>query len=125
MSQPTAMITFTIRRGEFGTYVSDYHQRKIIEIFEQTDKEQAGTLSFEQIEELRFAEKFKANQEQIEESKKFLDNQKEPKLDLPTFIKYASILVHPLLRDKVFKSILSDEFGVAENEPKMTATANA
>jgi len=122
-TQPTAMIKFSLKRGEFGEYVADYRQRKVIEIFEKTDDQQNGSLTFEQLEKLEFAKKFRANEEQIEQSKKFLDNLKEKKLDLPTFIKYASILIHPLLKDKVFKAILSDEFDITAYEPKTAANS--
>ena len=117
-SQPTAMISFQLKRGEFGEYVSDYHQRKVIEIFESSDQQKTGSLTFEQIEALKFAERFKANDEQIEASKAYLSKQKEQKLDLPSFIKYASILIHPLLKDKIFKSILSSEFNITAAERK-------
>jgi DNA-binding protein len=122
-SQPVSMITFTLKRGEFAEYVSDYHQRKVIEIFENTDTECTGTLSFDQIAELKVAERFKANEEQTEKAKKFLAAQTEKKLDLPNFIKYASILIHPLLRDKVFKIVLSEEYQIAATEQKSAATA--
>eukprot|EP00483_Globobulimina_turgida_P005124 UN05134 len=117
-SQPTSMITFTLNRGEFAEYVSDYHQRKVIEIFETADSEQSGFLSVEKVEELKFAERFKGNVEQIEQAKEFLENQKEKQLDLPNFIKYSSILIHPLLRDQVFKNVLAAEFNIAAYENK-------
>jgi len=117
-SQPTSMITFNLVRGEFAEYVADYHQRKVIEIFEKTDSEQNGTLSFDQIASLKVAEAFKANQEQTENAKEYLAKQKEQNLDLPSFIKYCSILIHPLLKDKVFKNVLSTNFDIAANEGK-------
>lgn len=110
--QPTALILFVLKRGEFGKFIADYQQRKVIEIFENTDKENSGILSFEQIDSLKFETRFKAKEEQIKESKLFLDNQKEKQLDLPGFIKYASILIDPLLKARVFKDILSNEFGI-------------
>lgn len=122
-SQPVSMITFTLKRGEFAEYVSDYHQRKVIEIFENTDKDCTGTLSFEQVAKLKVAESMKANDEQKQRAEKFLSDQKEKKLDLPNFIKYASILIHPLLRDKVFKTVLSEEYDIAATEQKSAATA--
>mmetsp|Transcript_53832 Transcript_53832/g.86111 ORF Transcript_53832/g.86111 Transcript_53832/m.86111 type:complete len:240 (-) Transcript_53832:470-1189(-) len=122
-SQPVSMITFTLKRGEFAEYVSDYHQRKVIEIFENTDTESKGTLSFEEVAALKVGERFHANDEQKEKAEKFLTGQKEKKLDLPSFIKYASILIHPLLRDKVFKTVLSEEYQIAATEQKSAATA--
>jgi len=117
-SQPTSMITFSLTRGEFAEYVADYHQRKVIEIFENTDTEQTGYLSFDAIESLKFGERFKAETDQIESAKAYLMKQKEKKLNLPDFIRYSSILIHPLLRDKVFKSVLASEFNIAANESK-------
>jgi len=123
-SQPTSMITFNLTRGEFAEYVADYHQRKVIEIFENRDKENTGYLSFDDIEELRFAERFKAKPEQIEKAKQYLNNSGEQRLDLPNFIKYASILIHPLLKDKVFKNVLSTEFNIAAYENKNAAASS-
>eukprot|EP00486_Rosalina_sp_Unknown_P002249 CAMPEP_0201576044 /NCGR_PEP_ID=MMETSP0190_2-20130828/21619_1 /ASSEMBLY_ACC=CAM_ASM_000263 /TAXON_ID=37353 /ORGANISM="Rosalina sp." /LENGTH=246 /DNA_ID=CAMNT_0048006439 /DNA_START=179 /DNA_END=919 /DNA_ORIENTATION=+ len=107
-SQPTAMITFKLTRGEFAEYVADFHQRKVIEIFENKDDKQTGILSFDDVEALKMGENFRSNDEQIESSKKFLSAQKEKQLDLPGFIKYASLLIHPLLKDKVFKQITTE-----------------
>lgn len=110
-SEPTAMITFSVERDEFAEFVADYHQRKVIEIFEDKDSDKKGTLSFEEIDSLKMSERFKANEEQIESAKEYMSKQKEKSMNLPTFIKYASLLIHPLLKDKVFKSVLS-EFGI-------------
>lgn len=110
-SKPTTMITFKITRDELAEFVSDYRQRKVIEIFERKDSEKKGALSFEQIDSLKMSERFKANAEQIESAKAYMSKQNARSMDLPTFIKYASILIHPLLKDKVFKSVLP-EFGV-------------
>ena len=108
-SQPTAMITFKLTRGEFAEYVADFHQRKVIEIFENKDTKKTGTLSFDEIDELKLATNFRSKEDQIEASKKFLAAQKEKKeLDLPGFIKYASLLIHPLLKDRVFKEIAAE-----------------
>eukprot|EP00488_Nonionellina_sp_1-RS-2012_P001195 TRINITY_DN191_c0_g1_i1.p1 TRINITY_DN191_c0_g1~~TRINITY_DN191_c0_g1_i1.p1 ORF type:complete len:175 (-),score=43.99 TRINITY_DN191_c0_g1_i1:361-885(-) len=112
-SQPTSMISFNLVRGEFAEFVADYHQRKVIEIFENTDTEQTGGLSLDDVEGLKFPERFKANEEQIVNAKEFLGQQKDGNVDLPNFIKYASILIHPLLKDKVFKNVLSTEFNIA------------
>jgi len=117
-SPPTSMITFSLNRGEFAEFVADYHQRKVIEIFERTDTEQTGYLSFDAIESLKFAERFKADTEQIESAKAYLSKQNEKKLNLPDFIRYSSILIHPLLRDKVFKSVLASEFDIAAGDSK-------
>eukprot|EP01083_Nonionella_stella_P005883 16982_1 len=122
-STPTSMISFNLVRGEFAELVADYHQRKVIEIFENKDTEQSGTLTFDEIESLQFETRFKANEEQVAAAKEFLGKQKDKALDLPNFIRYASILIHPLLRDKVFKSVLSAEFDIAAAETKAQASS--
>ena len=111
---PTAVISFKLSRGEFAEYIADYQQRKIVEIFENADEKSEGTLSFDKVEVLDLANKFHANSEQIEQGKEFLSKcQTEQCMDLPTFIKYASIMIHPLLKNQVFKQILADEFGLS------------
>jgi len=113
-SDPTAMITFSIERDVFAQFVADYQQRKVIEIFEEKDSAKSGKLGFDDIDSLKLSERFRANDEQIESAKKFMSDQKEKTMDLPTFIKYVSLLIHPLLKDKVFKNMLA-EF---EEKPK-------
>jgi len=109
--QPTAVIVFKLKRGEFGKYIADYQQRKVIEIFENKDESHSGTLTVEEVEAMDFATKFHANEEQIAESKTFVAGV-SGKMDLPTFIKYASILIHPLLKNKVFKEVLASQFDI-------------
>jgi len=119
-SQPTTVIRFTLEQAEFASYVSDYHQRKVIEIFENTDENNSGSLDFSQIEKLDLANAFYANEEQIEESKKFLTENggSDKSLNLPNFIKYSSILIHPLLKDDLFKQALTDKFGIVTGDQK-------
>jgi len=109
--QPTAVIVFKLKRGEFGKYIADYQQRKVIEIFENKDESHCGTLTVEEVEGMDFATKFHANEEQVAEAKTFVDGV-SGKMDLPTFIKYASILIHPLLKNKVFKEVLATQFDI-------------
>jgi len=109
---PSAVISFKLSRGEFGEFIADYQQRKVVEIFEKTDESKEGVLSVDKVESLALGTAFKANDEQIEKSKKFLSGAGKT-MDLPTFIKYASILIHPLLKNKVFKDVLSDTFKIA------------
>jgi len=82
-----------------------------VEIFEKTDEGKKGVLSSKVVEGLGLGEAFKANEEQMEKSKKFLSG--KDNLDLPTFIKYSSILIHPLLKNKVFKDVLTETFKIA------------
>jgi len=110
--QPTAVILFKLKRGELGKFIADYQQRKVIEIFEANDAKCTGELAVEAAEALDLGTKFKAKDEQIAESKAFLGKVTGGKLDLPAFIKYASILIHPLLRNKVFKEVLTSEFNI-------------
>jgi DNA-binding protein len=109
--QPTAVILFKLKRGELGQFIADYQQRKVIEIFEANDPKCTGELSVETAEALDLGTKFKAKEEQMAQSKAFLGKVSGP-MDLPTFIKYASILIHPLLRNKVFKEVLTNEFNI-------------
>jgi len=113
-SQPTSMITFRLKRGEFGEFVTDYHQRKVIELFEKYDAEKTGMINAELAEGLQMGVTFHAGPELIERGKEFLAKEKDESgnIDLPTFIKYASIQVHPLLRDKVFKNALTEKYGI-------------
>merc|ERR1719251_576851 len=109
--QPTAVIVFKLKRGEFGKYIADYQQRKVIEIFENKDEAHGGTLTVDEIKALDFATKFHANEEQVAEADKFMAGC-DGKVDLPNFIKYASTLIHPLLKNGVFKKVLAREFDI-------------
>jgi len=120
---PTVTISFKLSRGEYATFIADYQQRKVVEIFENADEKQEGELSLDKIEEMDLANKFQANSQQIEQGKEFLSNMTEKCMDLPMFIRYASIMVHPLLKNQVFKQILADDFrlsvaGVTANVPE-------
>jgi len=103
--QPVPTIVFHMKRDEHASFVSDYHQRKVIEIFELRDLEHIGKLSKSVIEELKLEEVFMSNEEQQEEGTKFLRGREE--LNLPDFIRYCSLLIHPLLKDSVFKERLT------------------
>jgi len=109
--QPVAIIVFTLKRGEFGKYIADYQQRKVIEVFEKEDATQTGILAADKVEALDMGTAFKATEEQVAEAKKYLASV-DKSVDLPTFIKYASILIHPLLKAKVFKEALNTSFGL-------------
>ena len=96
-------IRFVLKRGEHAEYVSDYHQRKVIEIFENRDKEKNGKLAKTIVEGLNMGEVFYAGEERINQASEFLKNINGDSLNLPDFIRYASILIHPLLKDRIFK----------------------
>jgi len=110
---PVAVISFTLTAGELAKFIADYQQRKIVEIFEHNDEKSEGMLSVEKVKSMDLAPKFKANEQQIEEANEFFSNFSEDSLNLPNFIKYASICIHPLMKNRVFKEILSSEFGLS------------
>lgn len=112
-TQPMSMITFRLKRGDFAEYVTDYQQRKVVEIFEKYDREQTGLLSVDAVEAMDMANSFFSGPERAEVAQAYLAEQETEKINLPTFIKYASILIHPLLRDKIFKKVLAAKYGVA------------
>jgi len=103
-SQPLPMITFVLKRGKFGEYITEYQQPKIIQLFEMNDHENTGFLRIDTIKSFKLSERFKANKEQKEKAINFL--QFKGLVNLPTFIKYASILIHPLLKKEIFDSAL-------------------
>eukprot|EP00483_Globobulimina_turgida_P001961 UN01963 len=110
-SQPCAMMTFYLSGGEYAQYISGFEQRKMIEIFERIDSECSGYLNLQQIRSLQFGQRFRATKIQIKKSQEFLlQFEKEQQLNLPNFIKYASLLIHPLLGDAFFKRIVLTEF---------------
>jgi len=102
--QPVPTIVFHLKRDDHGSYVSDYHQRKVIEIFESHDPEHTGKLPKNTIEGMKLGEIFSADEGQQAEARKFLQNRNE--IDLPNFIRFCSMLIHPLLKDSVFKEKL-------------------
>jgi len=101
--RPTPSIRFVLKRGPHATYVSDYHQRKVIEIFENKDTNKTGKLEKKIVEDLKIGDVFSANEEQKREANEFLNRVNGNTLNLPDFIRYASILIHPLLKDRKFK----------------------
>jgi len=116
-SQPVPTIVFHLKRGEHAALVSDYHQRKVIELFEKHDVEHLGKLHKKVIEDLKLDEVFLANEEQQEQARKSLQGLEE--VDLPHFIHYCSHLIHPLLKNFVFREklvLLGLGTGVSQRE---------
>ena len=103
-------IVFTLENGEFGQYLFGFRQEKVIEIFEQADTKMNGELSTKKVEELDLGNSFYSDDEQIHQSRIFLSQYQ--RLDLPSFIKYASLLIHPLLKRKYFQKALKDKYGI-------------
>eukprot|EP01083_Nonionella_stella_P210886 763030_1 len=108
-TQPSAMMTFHVCQGENAAYISGYRQRKIVEIFEKHDLNISGYLSIDQIQSFKLGDVFMASQTQKENANRFvqhLQKQKLSKMNLPAFIKYSSILIHPLLKQRKFNNAL-------------------
>ncbi|ETO31336.1 hypothetical protein RFI_05785 [Reticulomyxa filosa] len=130
--QPVPTIVFHLVRGEHATYVSSFHQRKVIEIFEGKDPSHSGKLGKKTVDELTLGQIFLATPEQKtreekegrdkslkkrknnatnfcnqEQAKKYLQEINGNDVNLPHFIRYCSLLIHPLLKDSVFKSKLT------------------
>jgi len=112
-SNPITQITFVLERGKYADCVQDYHQRKVIEIFEAHDKENRGTISKEEARSLKLGENFYADEDHKQEAEKFLSNIHGDHIDLPNFIRYASRLIHPLLKDRVFKQVLKSSYSIS------------
>jgi len=109
---PTPTIIFRVNQGEFAQTLSEYQQIKLSEIFEKFDPEITGFVSFEVVENMKLAEKFHAIDEHIEEAKAFLAEMEEERLDLPGFLRYAQRLISPMLKDRIFKRVLTEQFDV-------------
>eukprot|EP01084_Bolivina_argentea_P190587 327467_1 len=107
--QPTPMITFQIGTGKFGDYINGYQKDKIRKIFEKhaINVNKKRYVTFNTIQSLQFISRFLANEKQIRNVNNFLSKFRHVrKLDLANFIKYSSILIHPLLQDSIFDEIL-------------------
>jgi len=112
-SNPITQITFVLERGKYADCVQDYHQRKVIEIFEAHDKDNKGVISKEEAKSLKLGDNFYADEDHKQEAEKFLSSIGGDNLDLPNFIRYASRLIHPLLKDRVFKQVLKEKYAIA------------
>jgi len=111
--KPVTQITFVLERGKYADCVQDYHQRKVIEIFEAHDKENKGVISKEEAKSLKLGDNFYADEEHKQEAEKFLNSIHGDNLDLPNFIRYASRLIHPLLKDRIFKQVLKNSYSIS------------
>jgi len=99
--QPVPTIVFHVERGEHGTYVIDAQQKRLIDLFETKDTGNTGKLSKKLVQELNIGKCFLADKEQEEQANHYI--KKLDGLDLPQFIHYCSLLIHPLLKDVVFR----------------------
>lgn len=107
-SQPT--ITFTLSRGEFAEMLSGSQEKAVIGIFEQHDPTHSGYVSLDVVRSLKFEDTFYANQTQIEAAAEYLstlqtDNEN---VNLPQFLRYAAMLIHPLLKADVVQKMLTE-----------------
>jgi len=113
--EPVPAIVFHLERGEHAMFVTHFYQRRLIEVFEKSDTKNAGKLEKKTVEQLNLGHLFSSNDEQQQQAKKFLESVNE--IDLPGFIRYCSLLIHPLLKDFVFKEKLATlGVGSKENE---------
>ncbi|ETO13359.1 hypothetical protein RFI_24015 [Reticulomyxa filosa] len=101
--EPVPTIVFHLVRGEHATYVSDFQQRKVIEIFEINDPEHSGRLKKKKVEELNLSKTFLSAPQQGKEAEDLLRSIGD-EISLPDFIRYSSLLIHPLLKPSLFKS---------------------
>jgi len=115
---PVPTILFEVKRGEYATCVSDYHQRKVIEIFENSDSQHTGKVEIKIIHDMNLPLVFSSTPEQKEEATKYLKKTGGSDINLPHFIHYCSFLIHPLLKDSVFKESLAKFNGEPETKKK-------
>jgi len=109
-ARPVPKITIHLTRGELSLYLSGFYQRKVIEIFENVDKDSNGHLTHDQIIKLDLLKNFHATEEQKQRALKEIHG--KTNVTLPEFIRFASHAVHPKLRDDLFKQILQDSYGI-------------
>jgi len=109
-ARPVPKVVIHLRRGELAQFLSGFYQRKIIEIFENLDKDAAGRLTHEQVMKLEFPNAFHATEEQKQHASKEIHGKSH--IALPEFIRFASHAIHPKLRDDVFKQILEERYGI-------------
>lgn len=110
---PVPIITFRISRGELAQSLSEYQQIKMSEIFEKFDAELTGFVSFDAVESMKIAERFHATKDMIDASQAFLATKDEQRLNLPDFLRYAEMLISPMLEDRSFKKIIAKQFDVS------------
>lgn len=121
---PQTAIEFHLAVGKYGKYLSGYHQRKMIEVFEKYDR-LTGVVSVDDVRCMNLYNTFYCNANQIAMAEQFLadcDNLHGPdhSFILPDFIRYCSLIIHPLIKDNIFKRILSSKFGIGAFEKPAT-----
>jgi len=109
-ARPVPKIVIHLSRGELAQYLSGFYQRKVIEIFENADKESTGRLTYDQVAKLDFPNAFHATEEQKLHAQKEIQGKHQ--ISLSDFIRFASHAIHPKLRDDVFKQIIEERYGI-------------
>jgi len=103
-------------RGEFGHLVSDFRRRKVIEVFEIHDSNLTGIINGDKIRQLNPVKLFRADNVRKLKAEEFLKKHND-QLDLPAWIHYCSILIHPLLLEYHFKTAIEHFGGVVDVHP--------
>ena len=90
--------------------------KQIIELFEKYDK-LTGKIRIEKVIEMQLSKRFYTDSQRTKEAEEFILNKNNLLKDdgfirLPDFIKYCSLIVHPLIKDTAFKRILYIHFKV-------------
>lgn len=89
---------------------------QIIELFEKYDK-LTGVVSIEDVKSMNLYTIFHCTNDQIVSAEKFMADPSNLHGDnntfiLPDFIRFCSIIVHPLIKDNVFKKLLYTNFRI-------------
>merc|ERR1712087_117372 len=107
--EPSPMIVFKLSRGEFAELLSGGEEKAIIAIFERLDPSKSGYVSFGTVRALKFEETFCANKAQVQLSEDYLASLQldEEQVNLPQFLRYASLLIHPLLKPDILQKMLA------------------
>eukprot|EP01084_Bolivina_argentea_P298169 513778_1 len=113
---PQTAIEFHLKVGKYGKHLSGYHQRKIIELFEKYDQ-LSGFVSVKDVCSMRLYQVFHSNTKQIASAEAFINDESNlhginHSFILPDFIRYCSLIIHPLMKDNVFKKILYQHFTI-------------
>jgi len=103
----------TLTRGEFGHLVSDFRRRKVIEVFEIHDRDLTGIITGDKIRQLNPAHEFHADNTRQQKATDFL-KKNDDQLNLPAWIHYCSILIHPLLLEYHFKTAIRHFGGIVD-----------
>lgn len=108
-------IEITMGRGEYGELVSGYRQRKVTDLFERlalktnNDGEFPDNVQYLRKDVVRkedFHVSFFSEDMRLKNSNDLLDEVDGDTIDLPTFIRYMSKVIDPLLLDRHFNDVM-------------------